>query len=102
MIRVYIDNFLLASKYIISTDWIKDSLKAEYNVKDLGEAKTIISWQVTWYERILKIDQSAFIQDVLEEKDLTGCNLVNILMKTSSTINISKDDNYKKAHNKVY
>lgn len=46
MISVYVDNFLLASKYQKSLDWIKKKLKKKYNVKDLGKVKMIIRWQV--------------------------------------------------------
>lgn len=44
MVNVYVDKFLLAAKYQTSLDWINERLKKEYNVKDLGEAKTIIGW----------------------------------------------------------
>lgn len=47
IISVYVDDFLLVSKLRTSLDWIKENLKNEYNVKDLGEVKTIIGWQVT-------------------------------------------------------
>ena len=57
MISVYVDDFLLASKLRTLLDWIKENLKNEYNVKDLGEVKTIIGWQVTrnWDAATLKI-----------------------------------------------
>lgn len=42
MISVYVDDFLLASKYRHSMDWMKSKLKNEYNVKEMGEVKTII------------------------------------------------------------
>lgn len=61
IISVYIDNFLLASKYQTSTNWIKSNLKEEYNMKNFGNIKTIIGWQVTRKSEILKIDQSIFI-----------------------------------------
>lgn len=47
MVNVYIDDFLLASKHWKALDWIKQKFKDKYNVKDLREMKTIISWQVT-------------------------------------------------------
>lgn len=102
IISVYVDDFLLASKYRASMDWIKDKLKAEDNVKDLEEVKTIIGWQITRHEGTLKTDQSAFIRNLLEEKDLTGCNSVNIPMKAGSVIDMSKADDYKEADIKVY
>lgn len=42
IISVYVDNFLLASKYKHSMDWIKSKLKSKYNVKEMGEVKIII------------------------------------------------------------
>ena len=36
MVSVYVDDFLLASKHRKSLDWIKEELRREYNVKDLG------------------------------------------------------------------
>lgn len=46
MVSVYLDDFLLASKDRKSVKWIKESLKTEKNIKDLGEVKTMIGWQV--------------------------------------------------------
>lgn len=46
IVSVYVDNYLLISKHRKSLDWVKGELKREYNVKDLGEIKTIIGWQV--------------------------------------------------------
>lgn len=99
MISVYVDYFLLAAKYRKSLDWIKESIKNEYNVKDLGNVKTIIGWQVTrnWDAGTLKIDQSAFIRDLLEEENLTDCNSVNIPMKAGSFIEMLEDDDYEEA-----
>lgn len=42
MVSVYINNFLLAAKHQKALKWIKEKLKNEYNVKDIGEVKTII------------------------------------------------------------
>lgn len=58
MVNVYLDNFLLVSKYKLSMDWIKNKLKNDYNVKEMQEVKTIIGWQVIQNLEIgtLKID----------------------------------------------
>lgn len=42
MINVYIDNFLIASKYKPFIDWIKSKLKNKYNIKEMKKIKTII------------------------------------------------------------
>lgn len=58
MVSIYIDNFLLVSKYKLSMDWMKSKLRNEYNVKEMQEVKTIIGWQVIQNLEIgtLKID----------------------------------------------
>ena len=42
MVSMYVGDFLLTSKTHKSIDWIKKRLINEYNVKDIGEVKTII------------------------------------------------------------
>lgn len=44
----------------------------------------------------MKIDQLAFIKDLIVQKRLIKCNPNVIPMKTSSAINISKVKDYKK------
>ena len=43
----------------------------------------------------MKIDQSAFIRDLIIEKGLTNCNATVILMKAGSVIDMPDADNYK-------
>lgn len=45
---VYINNFLLASNTMSTSNVLKQSLAGKYNTKDLGEMKTIIRWQIYW------------------------------------------------------
>lgn len=50
----------------------------------------------------LKVDQLAPICDLLEEENLTDCNLVNISMKAGSIIEMNKVDDYYKTDLKAY
>lgn len=61
MISIYVDDFLLASNSSEALSWLKNAIAKEDNVKDLGEVKTIIGWQVTRDIKAgtLKIDQAA-------------------------------------------
>lgn len=104
MVSFYVDDFLLASKSRKSVEWIKEKLNNEYNVKDLGEVKTIIGWQVTrdLEAKKLKIDKSAFIQDLVDEEGLSNGNSTNIPMKAGSFINMQEDDDYKEVDLKTY
>lgn len=57
-------------------------------MKDLGKVKTIIGWQITRDLVIgtIKIDQSAFIRDLIIEKAFINCNALVIPIKIGSVI----------------
>lgn len=97
------NNFLLISKYQVLLDQFKDSLNNKYNVKDFKEVKITISQQVTWNQNIktLKIDQSAFIQNLYKKKNPINGNTINILMKAENFIKMIKDNDYKKTDLKI-
>lgn len=93
---------MLAANQQDPLDWIKKALQEEYNVKELGEVKTIISWQITRSPSTLKIDQSAFIRDLVEEEGMRDCNPVNTPMKTGNFIEMQGEDDYEEVDLKVY
>lgn len=97
-------DFLLVSKNWKSVDEIKEKLNNKYKVKDSGEVKRIIRWQVTHdlKTKILNIDQLAFIQDLIAKKKLSNCNFINIPMKVDSFIDIQEEDNYNEINLKIY
>lgn len=51
---------------------------------------------------MLKIDQSAFICDLVEEEGMQDCNPVNTSMKTGNFIEMQDKDNYEEVNLKVY
>lgn len=55
-----------------------------------------------WDKRTLKINQSAFIRDLLKEKNLTDNNAVNIPMKAGNFIKMLENDNYEETDLKIY
>lgn len=95
---MYNNDFLLASNSMTTLIIIKKSLTKKYNIKDLGKGKIIISWQVTrnTVSHTIKIEQSAFIRDLITRKRLTECNANFILIKTKPSIKMSKLDDYNK------
>ncbi len=104
MISVYVDDFLLASNNPQALQWLKSGISNKYNVKDLGEVRTIIGWQVT-RDRItgtLKINQSSFIRDLIESENMTDCNSVSIPIKAGCFIEMSKPGDYGEGDIKPY
>lgn len=52
--------------------------------------------------KTLKIDQSAFIRDLVEEEGLSGCNPTSIPMKAGNFIDMQEEDDYEEADLKTY
>ncbi len=104
IVSIYIDDFLLASNIMAILNSLKKSLLKEYDTKDLGEVKTIIGWQISYNNtaETMKIDQSAFIRDLVIEEGLTECNANVIPMKAGSAIEMSEPKNYEDADLRTY
>lgn len=83
---------------------LKKLLAKKYEMKDLGEVKTIISCQITRdiAAHTIKIDQSVFIRDLVIKKRFTECNTNVIPMKAGSVIKIIKLDNYEETELREY
>lgn len=47
VVSIYVDDFLLASNTMSVLKRLKEDLANKYDMKDLGEVKTIIVWQIT-------------------------------------------------------
>ncbi len=70
------DDLILESKSSDELGWLKDQLLKEFSMKDLGEAKIIIGWEIArdFKAGILKIDLKSYIRDLLEFEGMTLCH----------------------------
>lgn len=50
----------------------------------------------------LKIEQSTYVRDLLEEEDMTDCKSVNTPMKAGPTIHMWEPDDYEEADLRSY
>ncbi len=104
IVSVYVDDFLLASNTMAIFETLKKSLSKEYDTKDLREVKTIIGWQISQDNASCtkKIDQSAFIWELVIEEKLTKCNANIIPMKAGSSIEMTEPEDYKETDLRIY
>ena len=104
IVSVYVDDFLLASNTMATLNALKASLAREYDTKDLGEVETIIGWQIHRDPAAgtMKIDQSAFVRDLVLEEGLTDCNANVIPMKAGSAIDMSDPEDYEEVDLHTY
>ena len=47
IVGVYVDDLAFASQSQDGLNWLKNHLIQEFNIKDLGKAKTIIGWEIS-------------------------------------------------------
>ena len=83
---VYINDLAISSKSLEALEWLKNKLMKEFNMKDLGEAKKIIRWEITREKSILKVDQKGYIRDLLESEGMTLCHATVFPVKAGSTL----------------
>lgn len=76
---------------------LKKLLDKKYEIKDLGDVKTIIGWQIIrdLVVRTMKTDKSIFIRDFGIKKGLTNWNTNIIPMKIGLAIEITDPEDYK-------
>lgn len=69
----------------------------KYKLKDLGEVKTIIKWQITrdLGSNTMKINYSAFICDLFIDENFFDCNANVVSIKASFVIDMTETDAYK-------
>ena len=65
-------------------------------MKDLGEAKAIIEWEITQNieAETLKIDQKGYIQDFLESDGMGSYHPTIFLVKAGLTLTFDQVDNH--------
>lgn len=92
VLGMYADDVMLAAKRDNAIKWLKDQLIDEFNMKDSGEAKTIIGWENTQDLEVktLKIDQKAYIRDLLESEGITSCHPTVLPIKAGSSISMDQ------------
>ena len=104
LVSMYVNDFLLVLKIIALLEELKECFIKKYDTKDLKEVKTIIRWQISCDIALstMKINQSAFIRDLIIEEDLIEYNANIILIKAGSTIDMGESKNYEKTDLREY
>lgn len=82
IIAVYVDDILIFSKDKTMSIELKNYLKSQFQMKDLGPAKYFLGLNLKHdlNTGVLSIDQEAYIQKMLERFGMTDCNSVSTPM----------------------
>ena len=75
IIALYVDDLLLACNRKDQLNVMKQLLSAEYEMKDLGEAKFVLGIEIERdrQRRTVHLNQSKYVEEVLERFDMSDC-----------------------------
>ena len=75
---LYVDDMLIASKYKLEIERLKNMIKAEFEMKDLSNAKRILGMDITRDRSVgtLFLSQEKYIKKVLERFEIQDCKPV--------------------------
>nr|GEX15600.1 retrovirus-related Pol polyprotein from transposon TNT 1-94 [Tanacetum cinerariifolium] len=85
-LRLYVDDMLIASQNLDEIEKLKIRLKSEFEMKDLGEAKTILGMEIVRDRKLRKLclTQKQYLRRVLKQRAYMGkvpyANVVGSLM----------------------
>ena len=79
---LYVDDMLIASKDKAEIDRLKSKLKAEFEMKDLGEARKILGMEIHRDRKLglLRLSQKEYIQKVLARFSMEGAKAISTPM----------------------
>lgn len=97
-------DLVLGSQSHNALGWLKNHLIKEFNMKDLGEAKTIIGWEITRDHKAgtLKIHQNGYIRDLIDSEGMTPCHPTVLPMKVGSFFSMDQAGDHLQANPVAY
>ena len=91
LLLLYVDDILIVSKDPSRIKAIKEQLHAQYKMNDLGEARRFLGIEIERKAGCLQINQSRFIQTILQRFDMQECNGVYTPMETGQKLLLATD-----------
>lgn len=73
IILVWVDDIIIASNSISFMESIKEKLKENFRMKDLGELSTFLGIQFERNNDVIKMNQSYYLKNVLRKFGMEGC-----------------------------
>lgn len=97
IIALYVDDIMLFSSRSLMNkkEEIKNSLKEEFEMKDMGQASHILGMRITRNENIITLDQSSYIRRILDRFHMSECNPSQTPMETGLKLKKSETKNCK-------
>src|SRR5277367_6269862 len=92
ILTVWVDDSLLFASSESTMNHMKDTLRSEWDVTDLGEPNKIVGIEVTRSENSLSISQTRYIENVLHNERMNDANPVRMPMDPHIQLVPNPDD----------
>ena len=90
---LYMDDLLLLGLDLRAIQQLKDRLKKEFKMKDLGPVKSYLGMRINhdYKNSVIDIDQEAYIIDMLKRFNMSDCIPTSLPMKANQWLTASKE-----------
>jgi len=86
IITIWVDNLLLFASSDKAMFKMKDQIKSEWQITDLGEPQKIVSIEITLKDHMVTIFQKKYIESILRKEGLERLNPVNMPMDPNNML----------------
>ena len=93
ILTVWVDDSLLFASSDSTMDHMKDTLRSEWEVTDLGEPSKIVGIEITRSDDSISISQTRYIENVLRKEEMNDANPIRMPMDPHIQLMPNPDDN---------
>jgi hypothetical protein len=92
IICLYVDDLLITGSLRSEIDSLKDKLKAEFEMTDLGKLSFFLGMEFIEMQRGIVMHQQKYINELLEKFEMTECKSISNPSYTNAKLDESKDE----------
>ena len=89
---VYVDDILIVGDNDTAIENFKDSLKQAFKLRDLGDAKYFLGFEIARNADGISINQRKYTLELLQDAGYLGCKPVSVPMEPNSKLSDSSGD----------
>jgi hypothetical protein len=91
-IAIYVDDITLYSPGSRMMNNVKNTLKSEFEVTDLGDLHWLLGIQIKFGPKGIELSQTVYIDSIISRFGLQDCNLTILLIYQSTTLTRSNPE----------
>lgn len=87
ILGIYVDDLIIVSKDLVKVDKVKQMLKSQFEMSDLGEVSYLLGIQIErGQDGSIHMQQQKYANKVLKKFSMLGCKLSNVPLPTGTKL----------------